>query len=204
MSAMRILLSASAPGDAADVLGRLRRAGHTVYTCRGGERCSLALGGTCPLADHMVDVLVHVRARPDPPVDRDRPFLCAVVAEVPTVLCGYPSVEGPWSRADAYCSPVGIVDAVQKAARPTSRTARRRVRQAVTDVLRPHGLGSPHRVEISVDHDVVDVSLTFERRIPVIVREELRPAVRSALAALSPYGAYARVTILEDFPAASR
>lgn len=200
---MRILLSESAPGDAVEVLGRLRRAGHTVYTCRGGERCSLAVGGTCPLADHMVDVVVHVRARPDPPVDRDRPFLCGVVAEVPTVLCGYPSAEGPWSRADAHCSPAGVVDAVAKAARPTSRTAHKRVRQAVANVLRPHGLTSPRRVEITVNHDVVDVTLTFERQIPVIVREQLRPAVRSALATLSPYWAYARVAILADAPAAA-
>lgn len=198
---MRVLLSASAPGpDAVDVLGRLRRAGHTVYTCRGGARCALALGGACPLADHMVDVVVHVRARPDPPVDQDRPFLCAVVAEVPAVLCGYPSVEGPWSRADAHCSPAGVVDAVEKAVRPTSRTAHKRVREAIVDVLRPHGVPSPRRVEITVDHDVVNVSLTFDRRVPVIVREQLRPAVRTALATLSPYWAYARVLITEDVP----
>ncbi|PZF86124.1 hypothetical protein C1I92_02795 [Jiangella anatolica] len=188
-------------GDAVEVLDRLRRAGHTVYTCRGGERCALAIGGTCPLADHMADVLVHVRERPDPPVDRDRPFLCATVAEVPTVLCGYPSVEGPWTRADAHCSPTGVVDAAAKAVRPTSATAHRRVRQAVADVLRPHGLRSPRRLEISADHDVIEVSLMFERPVPVRVREELRPAIRAALAALSRYWAVARVTILAGTPA---
>lgn len=198
---MRILVSETAPGDAVEVLGRLRRAGHTVYTCRGGARCALALGGTCPLADHLVDAVVHVRGRPAPADDRDRPFLCGVVAEVPTVLCGYPSVEGPWSRADAHCSPAGIVDAVQKATRPTSRTAHKRVRQAAADVLRPHGLMPPRRVEISADHDVVDVSLTFERQVPVSVREQLRPAIRAALAPLTPYWSYARVRIIDDLPA---
>lgn len=199
---MRILLSSSAPGgDAVDVLGRLRRAGHTVYTCRGGERCPLAVGGPCPLADHMVDVLAHVRQRPDPPADRDRPFLCAVVAHTPTVLVGYPSVEGPWSRADAHCSPAGVVDAVEKAVRPTSRTAHDRVRQAVGAVLGSHGLPSPRRLGITAEHDIVEVTLTFERQVPVSVREQLRTAVRSALAMLSPHWAYARVVIIADVPA---
>ncbi|WP_116951357.1 hypothetical protein [Jiangella endophytica] len=204
MSPVRILLSCTIPGgDAVDVLGRLRRAGHTVYTCAGGAHCALASGGTCPLADHLVDVLVHVRERPDPPADRDRPFLCGVVADVPKVLCGYPTPEGPWSRADAHCSPAGVVDAVEKVTLPTSRTAHHRVRQAVADVLRPHGLRPPRYVRINADHDVLDVALTFERRVPVLVREELRPAVRSALAPFSPHWAYARVRVLEDLPAAT-
>lgn len=203
MSPVRILLSSTVPGgDAVEVLGRLRRAGHTVYTCAGGARCALALGGTCPLADHLVDAMVHVRERPDPPDDRDRPFLCGIVADVPKVLCGYPAAEGPWSRADAHCSPAGVVDAVEKATRPTSRTAHKRVREAVAGVLRTHGLRPPRYVRISADHDVVDVSLTFERRVPVVVREELRPVARVALAPFTPHWAYARVAVLEDVAAA--
>lgn len=198
---MRVLVSEAAPGDAVEVLGRLRAAGHAVVTCRGGARCPLAADGTCPLADGLVDVVVHVRARPGALSDHDRPFQCGVVAGVPTVLCGYPAAEGPWSRADAHCSPAGIVAAVGNAARPTSGAARRRVEKAVAEVLRPHRLPPPRRVDITVDHSVVSVSLTFDRRLPVIVREQLRPAVRSALAAFSPYWAYARVAVLADVPA---
>lgn len=198
---MRVLLSELSPGDGVEAFHLLRRAGHTVETCRGGPRCSLALGGPCPLADHVADVVVHVRGRPDPLVERDRPFLCGVVAEIPTVLCGYPEPEGPWYRADAHCSPAGVVDAVEAATRPTSRTAHKRVRQVVADVLRAHGLRPPRYVRITTDHDVVDVTLTFEHQVPVMVREELRPAVRTALAPFSPHWAYARVGILEDLPA---
>lgn len=121
---MRVLLSATTPsGDAADVADRLRRAGHTVYGCRGGERCTLAMGGTCPLADHLVDAHVHVRERPGPPSGRDRPFLCAVVAGTPLVLCGPPSPEGPWSRADVACTPSGVVGALEQAVRRRAGTA---------------------------------------------------------------------------------
>lgn len=67
-------------------------------------------------------------------------------------------------------------------------------------MLRPHGLRPPRYVRITADHDVIDVSLTFEHQVPVVVREQVRPAVRVALVPFSPHWAYARVRILEDLP----
>lgn len=194
---LRVLVTAAAPGDAVAVVRSLREAGHTVLGCHGGERCPLALGRSCPLADDHVDAVVHVRARPAPLGDRDRPFLCAVVAGVPVVLCGYPAAEGPWARADAHCSPAGVAAAVERAVRPTSRTARRWIELAVADVLRPYGLAPPARLRVTDGAGAVDVELAFVRPVPVTVRGQLQQAVRAALAPLTPHWAYARVLIVD-------
>ncbi|WP_020573910.1 hypothetical protein [Actinopolymorpha alba] len=229
---MRVLLVESTPGAGGGVRERLEAAGHATVTCPGGIDCSLVGAGHCPLVDEAVDVVVDVRARPEPFTVHEQPLVCGILAGVPTVVCGPipqmesargaetpgPPVEGAgrdsgpdsgpvgiWRRADVRCAPEGILEAVDEATLPTSRTVRHRIATAVNAVLRPRGLAGPFRVDVTTRRGVVDVHLEFAGRVPPpAVREQLRTVVRAALIPVTRAWASATVLIFEGAPTAER
>jgi hypothetical protein len=214
---MRILITEQHPGDAADAAARLGAAGHELTYCHGprdGQAWCRQLGpdGHCPLAEENVSAVVDARATEDPPTVREIGALCALRHATPIVIAG-PSpagVRGPWQLADARCKPEDVVEACQTATSVTSPTVNRTVSAIVRNALRHAGGGFDARVVLTSRGNLTQVLVTTDAPLPVDVAEEIRLAVRVALAAYTPFWRHVPVTFLTSgftrptFPAGFR
>jgi hypothetical protein len=128
-----------------------------------------------------------------------------MLAGVPTVLCGpVPDGDGPWRHADARCDTATVSVAVSDATAVTAPATNRRIHRAVSNVLRPYALDKPLNIHVAVRQGAADVRLDFAGRVPPLIREQLRSAVRSALAPVSRNWAYTTVFIRDRAAADDR
>jgi hypothetical protein len=212
---MRILLTEQRPGDAAEVAARLGAAGHELTYCHGprdGQAWCSQLGpdGRCPLAEEHVSVVVDARATNDPPTVRELGALCALRHGTAVVVAG-PSpagTRGPWQLADARCKHEDVVEACRTATSITSPTVNRTVSAIVRNALRHASGGLDAQVVLTSRGNLLQVLVTTDAPLPVEVAEEVRLAVRVALAAYTPFWRHVPVTFLTSgftwptFPAA--
>jgi hypothetical protein len=121
-----------------------------------------------------------------------------VRAGVPLAVIGpTPPAPGPGLDADAVTGETNAAAAIAAARAPGGPTARRRVDQAVRAVLRHYRLPPPVQITVHDRANAVDVFLRFERRIPPMVRDEVRLGVRAALAPLTAAWPYAHVVVAD-------
>ncbi|MDI2125455.1 hypothetical protein [Yinghuangia seranimata] len=214
-----VLLTEAQPGDCDGVADRLSASGHRVHRCHrradadadpgkageageaekaGDARCvAWEPGGRCPLTAGPIDLVVDARTGHGPETPREQGALCALLANVPLVVCGPTDTRNSLLlRADVVCRPERLALACHAAMSPVGPAAHRAVARAVRTALADSGRRSP---EICVhlelrDHTVV-ADITVAAPPSATTYPRVRSAARIALAAFTDSWPYAPVTV---------
>lgn len=188
---MRILLTESAPGAAAEAEQLLREAGYDISFCHPGhlpddEGCVVLRGiGHCPLrTDGDVALVVDVRSEDAPALPTAREFgaCCAVRQLVPLVVAGPVDPElFPWSQAAAFCGPGELAGVCERLTRPVEATLRADAERVARDTLRANGYGGD--VDVAVTGAAGSTAVFIHVRGPSddAARAEAASMVRRAL-----------------------
>lgn len=192
-SELKVLLAETASVPAQQVAEALADAGHTVTTCHGegdvGIACAALRGGTCPLEDGSVDVVVLVRpeARGEGML-LEQGALCGARRCVPLVVGG--AVDGDpfasWAAAEQDgVDLVGLVEEVAAAPLPEHSLV---ARAALIDSLR-RGAGGFDFCDASVRRSAgtLNVLLRSEPTPSKAVAEMVAARVQQHLRALDPW-----------------
>lgn len=155
---MRILLTESTPGAAAEAEKLLREAGYDISFCHpghevDGDACVVLRGiGHCPLrTDDDIRLVVDARSEDAPVLPTAREFgsCCAVRKNVPLVVTGPVTPERyPWSQAAAFCATAELVGVCERLTRPVEEALRTAAERVAYDVLQANGYGGD--VEVTV------------------------------------------------------
>lgn len=205
--AFEVLVAEALPGDADSVSRQLISSGHRIHRCHSvpepardaaeDPRCvAWQPGCRCPLTTSDIDLVVDVRTAHGPETAREQGAMCALIANIPLVVCGPTDTDNSMLlRADVVCRPERLVLACHTATSAVSPAAHRAVTRAVRSALT--GLGEPPALTVHLelrDHTVV-ADVTVDASPCATTYPRVRSAVRTALARFTEAWPYTPVTV---------
>ncbi|WP_194916389.1 hypothetical protein [Catenulispora rubra] len=168
---MRVLLTESAPGAAAESETRLREAGYDISFCHADhlvdeDGCVVLRGiGQCPLrTDADIGVVVDVRSADAPTSPTAHEFgACCALCHVPLVVTGPADTERfPWSDAAAICPSDELVGVCERLTEPVDDLLHQDAERVAREAPRANGCGVD--IDVTVTH-AADSAAVFVRAL---------------------------------------
>lgn len=208
---LRILVTEEHPGDCDEAAAELGDLGHVVHRCHpegaaSPERSCIAWqpGGRCPLKTEPIDIVIDVRSAYGPETPREHGAMCALLANVPLVVCGpVDTGNSALLRADVACHRTRLVLACHTAASAVGPTAHRAVTEALRAALTGLGEPPPLTVHLELRDTTVVADITIGAAPTATTYTRVRAATRTALSRFTPTWPYTPVMVHHVRPAST-